>query len=996
MKALRTGTSLSVLYVAAILLGCQAVEAEVTTVRLGRAAARGPSARRPVAPIPTGYVVEAPGEVKIDGVLDDAAWAKAQLLTVGTMTGRGRPSAAAEVRVLHKDRQIIIGMRMTEPKINKLVRKVTQRDGPAYADDSVEIFLLPSGSTYYQFGIGAGGALYDSKGRNRKWNSGAKHAVHIGKGEWSVELVVPFLDLGVGKGRLRAWRANFYRTRYAGGGAENCAWSPPMRNDYDVPARFGRLVFGNPPRKPKVVKKVEEKRPAQVLSTASGKSVVRFDLSGLAKGVKIVRAELLLFRSVKVNGLMDEAATNLEIYALAGEFKPGGEAKRSGKPLEIAGPWYDRLDATRAVRGRVGRANVDFLFRVAPLIDTATACLDITYEGVPTAVPPQVTAVKAVHRAGQTFITWREIEDLVQADTATWGALKGTLDSLDAKRRVRYCVYRSDRPITAKSLAGAELIARVKPLSCWNINGRNIDRPVDMYIANAKGLVTGHGNPFGRASLDGKWGLDCTIDRLVIEDGAAALPCATGLYVHTPGKKGKVWYAVVTCIDGVQNTRDMAQANTASVSEEAGIGEPRSSSRGGLLQGEPVLQRTMPKAKFYNYRQKRLHYVRWLAPPYTHLPSQYYNWSVGVPDAAGKSPSLELNLHQNGHSYWRTNYRVDPDGIVLAPHDFPVASWWYGYHESLGTLKSFKQGVIQPFTERRMLAFIEWAAKKWPVDRNRILVTGCTIGASGSGALHIGLRHPKVFNMVLAGHPATDYARVARPAHRYWKRVAKTCEPIWGKLEWKMKTDTGQNVWDELNLITMIRERPTTLDLPLVTMTSDSQFTNVNAREFFAVMLERRAPFIASFTWAGARLVPVSMNATYPTALRLDVRKNKSMLAFSAPAELSIIKKGKMGTANIALRWSDVVDVAGRYEVTVSNRGRKQITADVAVYRLQKFRVDKGKSYAWRLTSADGKTEHQKGESLVGNDGLLVLKGVNLTVGSRRLIVTAQAEEVAQ
>ncbi|MFO7898138.1 MAG: sugar-binding protein [Planctomycetota bacterium] len=969
---------------AALLFGCQAVEAEITTVRLGRPAARGPSAKRPAAPTPTGYVVEAPNDVKVDGRLDDAAWAKAQVLPIGTMNGRGRPSAAAEALVLHKDRQIIIGMRMSEPNIKGLVHKVTRRDGPAYSDDSVEIFLLPSGRTYYQFAVSAGGALYDSKGRgNKKWNSGAKHAVHIDKDGWSVELVIPFLDLGVGKGAPRAWRANFYRTRHAGRRGENNAWSPPMRNDYDVPGRFGKLVFGNPPAVPKVVEKVEEARSAELLATADGQRVVRFDLSALPKDMKVVRAELQLFRTVKVNGLMDEAATSIEVHALSGAFKDGGKAKASGEPLEILGPWFDRLDATRAVRARAGKPTVDFLLTAAPLIDPATACLGITYEGVPAAVPPQVKDVKAVHRAGQTFITWREIEDLVQTDTATWGAIKGVLDGLDAKRRVRYCVYRSDRPITAKTLVSAELIARVKPLSCWNINGRNVDRPVDLYIEHANGLVTGHGNPFGQARLDGKWGLDCPIDRLVIADGAAALPRATGLYVHTPGMKGKAYYAVVTCIDGVQNTRDVGGANTASVSEEAGI-------------GEPVLQRTMPKMTRFNYKQKRLHYVRWLAPPYTHRPSQYYNWSVGVPDAAGEEPSLELNLHQNGHSYWRTIYRIDPEGIVLCPHDFPIASWWYGYHESLGTLKSFKQGIVQPYTERRLLAFVEWACRKWPVNRKRILVTGVQVGASGSGALHIGLRHPGVFNMVLAGHPATDYARVARPAHRYWKRVAKTCEPIWGKLEWKIKTDTGRDVWDELNLIRMIKERPTTLGLPLVTMTSNSEYKNVNAREFFAVMMERRAPLIASFTWAGARLIPVSMNATYPTAVRLDVRKDKSMLAFSSPAELKVVKSGRMGTINTALRWAEVADTADRYEATVRNVGRGNITADVAVYRLQKFRVVKGKACAWRLMSADGKTEVQKGAGKVGDDGLLVLPGVKLNVGSCRLIVTAAEEGKAQ
>jgi len=964
-------------------------EAEVATIRLGTPPTGPVGGAKRLPPPPTGYVVEGKTAPAVDGKLDDAAWKQVRPLSLGTMHGRGRPGAAAQVLLLHSAGQLYVGFRLDEPNVDKIRRKVTQFDGPAYQDDSVEMFLAPKGgSRWYQFIVGAGGALADSKDRSRAWNSGARHAVSVGKNGWSVELAVPFSALGV-MGMPRVWRGNFYRNRRTGMRGESNAWSPPMRNDYDVPERFGRLVFGNPPPpKPKEAKPVARVKSATVIPAADGEAVIRFDLSVLPKNAKILRADLLVFRTAKIHGRMDEAMVGIEIFPLFAEFKAGGKAETSGKPLTLRGPWYDRFDVTGAVRNWTGgKTNGGFFVKTCPLFNAEATCLDICYEGLPQTVPQQVTDVAAFHRAGQTFITWKEISDLVGTDEATWGQLKAALDGLDRAGHLRYCVYRHMRPITARNLQQAELIATVKPLSCWNTNGRNIDRPVDDYIATAKGLMTGHGNPFGRATLDGKFGKDCPIDRLVIRDGGKPLSRGAGLYVHTVGKNGKAgraYYAVVTCRDGVQNTRDISARNTAAANETAGV-------------GEPVLQRELPKMPLFNFKQKRLHYVRWVAPPYVHIPSQYYNWSVGVPDDLGQTAPLELNFHRDGHSYWRTHYRIERDSVVLCPHDFPIKSWWYGYPEAVGTLRSFRQGAIPPFTERRLLAFIEWAKKKWPIDPNRVLVTGCRGGASGSGALHLALRHPDVFNLVIAGHPSVDYAAATRETSRYERWKAQSLLTCFGKPEWKLKSEGGRDFWDVHNMNKLLSALPAAAalpaatELPYVTMTSRHQ--DGAARKFYELMLTRRSGLIAHFSWGGTRYVPVSHTGTYPTVIRLDIRKNKSLLACVTAAGMKYATQGGMGGFNAQFRWRDVTDEPGRYEATIFflvHRGRAGSTADVVPRRLQRFKVEPGKSYAWKNVSLDGKTEIQKGQATVGKDGLLVLKDVKFSAGGSRLIVTAK------
>ena len=95
-------------------------------------------------------------------------------------------------------------------------------------------------------------------------------------------------------------------------------------------------------------------------------------------------------------------------------LKGAGEATGLDvKQLGVRGPWYDRLDATEAVRAlaRAGAREALVIAEASPLLLPDATCLDVWYDGTPADVPPQVIAVEAVHRAGQTLITWNGIED---------------------------------------------------------------------------------------------------------------------------------------------------------------------------------------------------------------------------------------------------------------------------------------------------------------------------------------------------------------------------------------------------------------------------------------------------------------------------------------------------------------------------------------------------------------------------------------------------------
>ena len=76
------------------------------------------------------------------------------------------------------------------------------------------------------------------------------------------------------------------------------------------------------------------------------------------------------------------------------------------------------------------------------------------------ASPKQVGGLKAFHRAGQTFLTFADPEDTF-GDKPTWGQVRQYRSNTDRRRKVRYRVYRHDRPITDRNIGRARLLAEV-------------------------------------------------------------------------------------------------------------------------------------------------------------------------------------------------------------------------------------------------------------------------------------------------------------------------------------------------------------------------------------------------------------------------------------------------------------------------------------------------------------------------------------------------------
>lgn len=960
-----------------VMLLTATAQSSVVTIRLGTGLVGSRKG------LPEAWVAPATTAPKIDGQLDDDAWSVAKPIVLGRLERVGTVQPRTDVLLIRNAGVLYIGVELAEPNMAQLRRTVTQHDGPVYQDDSVELFLSPRPEAgYYQIIVNANGVVSDRIGHGNPgaFDSQAKTATNLGERGWSLEIAIPMSSLGIDSDAPTSWRGNFYRNRRAGGSAENQAWTPTLSPDYDVPARFGHLLLSDEPPAGERRDGSKTLKGISLTQLDTGGSVLQFDLSALA-GKKIRRA-LLRAEREPIDGAADDARSDVEIYPLTAPLAEGSKPKTGGKPLTLAAPWYRWFDVTDLVAAWAGgtKPNIGFYVKQFPGWRPETTFLDVMYDGEPDDTHQQVSSLNAVHHAGQTFLTWNEIDDMVVKDKVTWGEMKKLLAGMDKTRRVRYCVYRSANPITAETLAAAELIAEVKPLSGWNVNGRNIERPIDRVVVTATYMKTPrYGSVFDSARMDGEYGVDCPIDRFVIPGSRKPLPRGTGLYVHTPERAGMAYYAVLASVDGVQNTATFAV--TKAVAEVAGAGEP-------VLQGE------LPPGPLWRYKQKRLHYVRWVAPPLSNLPSRYFNWSVGIPETMPKAAPLELNLHYDRGSYWRTQYRLERDSIVISPHDFPFPTWWYGYHESRDTLRSLSQGAIHNYTQRRLLSFVEWASEKWPVDRGRVLVTGIRY-RGGFGALRLGVSFPDVFALVVTGHGLPDARYGVNEVNRFrWSQGQfDSLVAAVGQVDWGLKTADGANVWDALDVNKQIRALPPTAKLPLIAMTSRNDWTP--CREFYQLMLAKRRPVMGSYMWGGTTLLPVSATSTWPNAVRQLVRSDQPLLAFKSATVDELLGGGKQGEFNWNYRWrpETVVDKPDRCEVVVFyqkkyGRGDPK-TADVTIRRLARFKPSPGQTVSWFVAPGADQAA-QSGELTIGADGLLVIPGVDISEAGVRIVVTTQ------
>lgn len=334
---------------------------------------------------------------------------------------------------------------------------------------------------------------------------------------------------------------------------------------------------------------------------------------------------------------------------------------------------------------------------------------------------PQASALRAEFRAGQVFLTWRQISG----------------------ERVRYRIYRSFKPIAgAEDLAPERLIAEVSDHTALNLMA-SIDR---IALSNTRA-------PQEYQIPEREY--------FVVEEAKPPLSPNTGLFVYTAHADETAFYAVTAVAQGNENRR-VAQGP-----------------EGNALHTGVTERVEFPSAVRQNDQGD---YAHWTSdvdnqhyPTMGSVPSVAYNFRVRIPEGAGPHPLIGI-LHGALLQYNKVsmNFGADNRAVRVAldspilrgrieglPDEASPMGGWYGYNSHFGTGKPLAEGKLTDYVVRRVLWTLDWVERSFPIDPDRVSLRGGSMG--GGGCLTIGLLHPERFAAIHAFIPYLPTETGGRP-----------------------------------------------------------------------------------------------------------------------------------------------------------------------------------------------------------------------------------------
>ena len=191
---------------------------------------------------------------KVDGVLDEPVWQKADVLTGFLKWGDTSPAGqVTKVRLAHDDGSVYVALECIQDTSN-LVCQSAPRDGSTWKDDSVEIFFNKgmSAAPHAQFIVNARGAFFDQYDKDGTQSYAERLAVNfdcdwaakVYQDKWTAEVRIPLRALGVDPTKQPLVRMNFVRNVNLNGGKETAisAWFSSIRAHAD-PLSRGWIVL---------------------------------------------------------------------------------------------------------------------------------------------------------------------------------------------------------------------------------------------------------------------------------------------------------------------------------------------------------------------------------------------------------------------------------------------------------------------------------------------------------------------------------------------------------------------------------------------------------------------------------------------------------------------------------------------------------------------------------------------------------------------------------
>jgi predicted esterase len=357
----------------------------------------------------------------------------------------------------------------------------------------------------------------------------------------------------------------------------------------------------------------------------------------------------------------------------------------------------------------------------------------------------------------------------------------------------------------------------------------------------------------------------------------------------------------------------------------------------------------------------------------------YFNFLPAKADM--KNAPLRVVLHSGGgsgdtaldfafknkgwfHFYEGDDYHV----LYLDCRKNQDVDWWWGYHEIKRNPDRYKDKLTP--TEQRVLGTIEWVARAYDVDRNRIYLSGISMG--GSGSLGIGLLNGDIFAAISVCVPAG----VEHMESRMTNGMQSDPPPLFNFSSHLDRWSKGQE-----RLLAAFEKNKYSLFFAWAPFGHSSDVSTAN-------------PAVVEFPWLSIR-----KNEAYPVFTRASTdHRYPGFNQKTAPDQ--------SGQINGYLRWKNLEDSAERFAMELRLIKKEELSrpievpmesvGSVSLRRLQTFEVRKGTSYQWSLRS--GEDVLDSGSVTVGEDGVLTIPAVTISSLPKRLEVSslngASAESV--
>lgn len=514
----------------------------------------------------------------------------------------------------------------------------------------------------------------------------------------------------------------------------------------------------------------------------------------------------------------------------------------------------------------------------------------------------EVTGIQAVHRHGQTFVTWKDVAEG------------------EAGAKYRYSLYRSPQPITADNLAKAEL--------CYH------------------GVLFNSARLFGSA-FNLKDRLDPKKPTATIEADGKPLPDGSGLAVHTVRKDGPAYYAVVATDDKYAPLTKVIpgkSATTEAVMEKVAPIQPiklyDSKSRGVYSPQTSITgQKNLPMQVELHASQGQGGGAGAYGDYYLYFATPEMGWRDGLPGVF----SVEERRNKSGNNLLLQSR----DGIEHPSGTRAMETFWFGY-VAVPQNAADKTPRAYPFTEKRMLWVIDWAAKQYAADPEHITAGGGSMGAWGSTTF--AFRHPELFAAVYPNRPRTRQKGMP-------SLIADNAKP-----KPVLMDDGKTDYFQRMDMVKFATEH--TADLPFYAWCCGRHDGFASWQEQIdMVKALSGAHHGFAFAWNNG---DHSSGAQPMEKVRKYYPPEKFARNLSYPAFANSSIDGKLGNGdpkdgdleggiNLGFLWSAVVDEAGKWSVKLANDlAKEEMTVDVTPRRLQKFTVKPGDKFTWSAGDATG------------------------------------------